>query len=53
MKNDTKKIISFILAAAILSGCTSGVAEDTTETKETAAETAETSETVPETAEKT
>lgn len=53
MKNNTKKIISLILAAAILSGCTSGVAEDTTETEETAAETAETSETVPETAEET
>ena len=39
MKNNTKKIISFILAAAVLSGCTSGVAEDTTETEETAAET--------------
>ena len=39
MKNNTKKIISLILAAAILSGCTSGVAEDTTETEETAAET--------------
>ena len=53
MKNNTKKKISLILAAAILSGCTSGVAEDTTETEETAAETAETSETVPETAEET
>lgn len=42
MKNNTKKIISLILTAAILSGCTGGVAEDTTETEETAAETSET-----------
>ena len=33
MKNNTKKIISLILAAAILSGCTSGVAEDRKSTR--------------------
>ena len=49
MKNNTKKIISLILAAAILSGCTGGNTEDTTDTEEAV----ETSEPVPETAEET
>lgn len=39
MKNNTNKIISLILTAAILSGCTAGVAEDTTDTEDTIAET--------------